>query len=315
MSDENGSKLWPTIVTPPQRKIAAGKNRGAPEVATHDQVVLKPTAILGTQRERLAVSAEDLRLLSPTASKLVVDQSLALLAAFVKEKASERKAILWGQDTQKTYTDEVGNALALSQSPVLAKAQGYIARMIEILISFDVDGSVANGGILAGFLKRLNGKTDTLEELSAARGELDRLVGLMGTALDELLKLRDMIEKNIGTHDAIAIEAEAAALAALYLADHFRQSRPAISERFVERSLSLTQTLAQIRANGPLREMQLDHPIRLIRAIQNVTLVSMPDFLTSLAAVNSLSAQKGMTPTEASELNYKLREIIHQLKM
>lgn len=314
MSDENGSKLRPTIVTPPRRTVAAGKEAGPRQVTINDKAILQPTAIIGTKRERLAVDASDLRLLSPDASKLVVDRTLALLAVFVTEKASERKAILWGQDTQKTYTDAVGKALTLSQSPVLAKAQGYIARMLEILISFDLDGSVGDGGILAGVLKRLNGKTDTLEELAAARGELERLISLMGTALDELLKLRDMIEENIGTHDAIATEAESAALAALYLAEHLRPARPGVAECFVERSLSLTQTLAQIKANGPFRDMQVDHPIRLIRAIQNVTLVSMPDFLANLAAINSLSAQKELTPTEASELNYKLRQIIHQLK-
>lgn len=315
MNDETGSRLRPTIVSPPERKAAAVPPSRVKETASSVPTVMRPTAIIGSERQRLDIDADQLRVFSPQAARPVIDRALSLLSSFVTEKASERRAILWGQDIQKSYTDAVGHALALSQSQILAKSQGYIARMLEILGSFDLMTSRDNGGMLSGLARRLNGKVDTLEELSAARGELERLTGLMGAALDELLTLRAAIEQNVGAHDVIAVDAEAAALAALFLSDHLRAIRPAIADRFMERSLSLTQTLAQIRSNSPLRSLQVDHPIRLIAAIQNVSLVLMPDFLANLAAIHSLSMQKGMlTPTEAGELNYKLRDIIHQLK-
>jgi hypothetical protein len=79
--------------------------------------------------------------------------------------------------------------------------------------------------------------------------------------------------------------------------------------------MSLTQTLAQMRQAGSTREMQIEQPIRLIGAIQNVALVVMPAFIGSLASITTLGA--GKTPvsqTEAGELAYRLRDIISQLK-
>jgi len=149
----------------------------------------------------------------------------------------------------------------------------------------------------------------------AARAEIDQIIRLMGNGLDELLDLRERLEKNAGVLETIAGEAEAAALAALYLSDHLRPTAPAIADNFLSRSMSLTQTLTQIRGNSSIRDMQRQHPIEIIGAIQNATLVSMPDFLASLAAINALGLRDAvLSPTQANELNYKLHDIIQQLK-
>ena len=61
--------------------------------------------------------------------------------------------------------------------------------------------------------------------------------------------------------------------------------------------------------------MQIEQPIRLIGAIQNVALVVMPAFIGSIASIATLGASKTtISPTEAGELAYRLRDIISQLK-
>ena len=89
----------------------------------------------------------------------------------------------------------------------------------------------------------------------------------------------------------------------------------ALAQCFVERSMSLTQTLAQMLQTGSTRELQIEQPIRLIGAIQNVALVVMPAFIGSIASIAALGASKTtISPTEAGELAYRLRDIISQFK-
>lgn len=318
MTDETKGKLRPTIVTTPLRRASVPSANTASSVQSRagaTQTIAQPTVVAGTARERIKVTAADLRILLASAPAGVIEAALALLTAFVIAKANERKAILWGHDLQKSYADAVAEALALSQAPVMRKATGHIARMLEILGSFDVMSVVEPSGGISRFLKGMNNKTDTIGELVASRKELDQIVRLMDDALGELIDLKDKLEKNARALEAIAKDAESHALAALYLSEYLRPERPAIAERFVERSMSLTQTVAQIRGNSVVRDMQLEQPIRMISSIQHVTTVSMPDLLSSLAAINSLAVQNTMiSPTAASELNYKLQDVIRQLK-
>jgi len=320
MPKETRSTIRPTVVSPPARKKDAptgGATTSPEETKGGRPVTLSaPTAIPGVARKRIPVEASDLRRLSPGAGAGIVDRALVLIAGFVPEKATERKAILWGHELQKSYGNVIAGALALSQAPVLHKIEGYIARMMEILQAVDLLAIAGQAGSAFGeYFKGINKKIDTPDELAVAQNELDQLVHHMGGALDELLDLKDKLERNAAELNRVATQAEAAALAALFLSQYLGKKQPQLAERFVERSMSLTQTLAQIRGNGAIREIQIEHPIRMVGAIQNVILVSMPDFLSSIAAINSLAARnRVMSPTEAGELNYKLRDIIEQLK-
>lgn len=318
MDDDKGSKLRPTIIEPPRRKPPQAVTTGtaAPKPAVSPTPVLKPTMVAGTARERMAVAAGDLNAFSPGTTRAVIDRAVAMLAGFVIDRANDKGAILWGHDVQKRHASLVSVALELSQAPVVQRTQGYVARMLDILGQFDLSGLVRQDGAgLGGLLKSLNRKTDTVAELASARRELDQLVSLLAGSMDELLALKEKIEENAAANDGMALDAEAGALAALYLSERLRADKPAVAERFVERSMSLTQTLAQIRSNDGLRRMQVEHPLRMIQAIQSVTLVSMPDFLAGLAAMNTLAARNTpITPTDADELTYKLRDIVRQLQ-
>lgn len=271
--------------------------------------------VSGTSPDRVNVTTSDLRRLSPKTDGAVLDAALAVLLSLVPGRMTERKAILWGHDLQRSFADAVADALRLSQQPVMVQMQGHVARLLEILEGFDL-AAVARpeGPGLGGLLKPFNRKTDTLGELGSARAELTQLVGLMDVGLEGLLGLREQLQANAAGQLKLAIEVEALALAALYLGEHFRGSDAAIANRFIERSMSLTQTLAQIRGDESLRNLQVETPLRTITAIQNVTLVSMPDFLASLGALTSLQSGRSVTPTEARELTHKLRNIVSQLQ-
>lgn len=322
MPDRKEDRLKPTVFVPPAKpqRLNPAAARIGPATAAEKQPAARPapdtpTAIAGVERKRIPVQAKDLRQLSPGVDNRVVELALRDLAGFVVEKASERRAILWGHELQKSHGDFVNETLALSQTPILRKVEGYLVRMTEILQSVDIMAVCGyDDSVFGGYLKGVNAKIDRPEELGTARVELDQLVGYMDAALEELLKLRQKLETHGGKLDEIATEVEASALAALFLSQHLREDKPSVAQRLLDRSMSLTQTLAQIRGNRTIRDVQIDHPLRMIGAIQNVVLVTMPDFLASIASVISLAARKAsLSQTEAGELNYKLRDIINRL--
>jgi hypothetical protein len=312
--DDRGPK--PTIVpAPPARKKTAPVPASSPPRESGVPTGLRPTAIAGTERQRLPVEASQLRALSPGCDAAVSNRALALLAGFVVEKANERRAILWGHDTQKAHSELVGETLRLSQTPAFRQVEGYIKRMIEILQAIDVVAASGHGqrGI-AGYFRNVNSRIDTPDELDVAQRELDQLVKYMSRGLDELLALKGLLESQADKLENLALDAEAAALAALFLSRHFERDKPAVSQCFIQRSMSLTQTLAQIRQNDTVRDLQINYPLRLVAAIQNVALVAMPDVIASITTVVTLAGRDStLSPTEAGELNYKLRDVLNKL--
>lgn len=190
--------------------------------------------------------------------------------------------------------------------------------MADILGTIDIEAVCAGAsraGIFGEYFKKANSRIDTAAELEAARIELDQLVRLMGETLEQLLSFKETLEQQPRRIEDMGDDAEAAALAASFLSDHLRASRPPLSERFLERAMSLTQTVAQIRSGVSMREMQIEQPLRLIGAIQNVALVTVPGYLGIIASLTTmLESNRKLTPTEAGELAYQLRNILQQLK-
>lgn len=307
---------------PPKDKLRATVIGGAAAsptkpAAAATPVVRQPTAIPGAQRKRIEVTARDLQALSPGAPAVVYEQARSQIRAFVLDKAAHRKAILWGHDLQKSHGDRVSEMLALARSPVLRKVEGYLARMMDILGSIDLLAVCGHGGngVVERLFQGINSRIDTQGELAKAQAELEQLLALMGAAPDALLDLKDRLLRLSGSMEETAAQVEASAIGALFLSDRLREDDGALAQRFAERSMSLTQTLAQMRQAGSTRELQIEQPIRLIGAIQNVALVVMPGFIGSIASIVSLGASKTtVSPTEAGELAYRLRDIIDKLK-
>lgn len=319
-------KLRPTVVEPSvnsPRKAADPRARKADSSAPAASpvgaapVVRQPTAIPGAERRRIDVQPGELERASPGAAAQVYAQAGALIRAFVVDKATERKAILWGHDLQMSYSDLVTEALTLSRSPVLHKVQGYLTRTMDILGAIDLMAACGHGtsGVVGRMLQRVSARIDTPGELAVAQAELEKLVALMAAALQELLDLKDQLLRLAERTDATAAQLEAAAVAALFLSEHLRNQKDAVAQRFTERAMSLTQTLALIRQGGTTGTLQIEQPIRMVGAIQDVALVMLPGFLGSIASVAALMASKArITPTEAGELAYQLQHVVEKLK-
>jgi hypothetical protein len=318
-------KLRPTVIGSAGASLrnpggAAPQLQDAPATAripVVTPVVRQPTAIPGAERKRIEVAVRDLQALSPSATVEVYEQARALVGTFVVDKAAQRKAILWGHDLQQAHGALVTEMLALARSPVLRRVEGYLARMMDILGSIDLIAVCGHGGdsVVGRLFQGMNSRIDTPGELAKAQAELEQLLALMGAALDPLLDMKDRLLRLSGSMEGTATQVEASAIGALFLSERLRQDDAALAQCFVERSMSLTQTLAQMRQAGSNRELQIEQPIRLISAIQNVALVVMPAFIGSIASIATLGASKTtVSPTEAGELAYRLRDIISQLK-
>lgn len=318
-------KLRPTVIGPAGASLRS-KTGAAPQpeptptptsrAPAATAVVRQPTAIPGAQRKRIEVTVRDLQALSPGAAAGVYEHSRALVGAFAVEKASQRKAILWGHDLQKAHGDRVSEMLALARSPVLRQVEGYLARMMDILGSIDLMAVCGHGGsgVVGRLFQGFGSRIDTPGELAKAQAELEQLLALMGGALDPLLDLKDRLLRLSGSMEEMTAQVEAAALAALFLSGRLRENDAALAQRFAERSMSLTQTLALMRQAGSTREMQIEQPIRMIGSIQNVALVVMPAFIGSIASITLSANKTTLSQTEAGELAYRLRDIIAKLK-
>lgn len=318
-AEQHRAPAGSTVVAPAgARDRTRSANAAEPEAPAQAPPVARPTAIPGVERKRIAVELSDVGKLSPLAKPAVLEQALGLIKSFVVESARDRQAVLWGHRLQLDYSDLVSRTLELSQADVLKKATGYIGRMTDILGSIDIEavcGAPSRTGIFSQYFKKANSRIDTAGELETARIELDQLVRLMGEVLEQLLSFKEALEQHARRIEGIGDDAEASALAASFLSDHLRASRPPLSQRFLERGMSLTQTVAQIRSGASMREVQIEQPLRLIEAIQNVALVMVPGFLGSIAALTTmLDSNRKLTPTEAGELTYQLRSILQQLQ-
>lgn len=322
---QGDKKLRPTVIGPSGTALRKRTDPVAQE-DTRQQVHVpssraaaaparQPTAIPGAERRRIDVPPGELEKLWPGAPAQVYAQARALIDAFVSDKATERGAILWGQDLQREYSDLAGEALALIRSAALRKVEGYLARTMHLLESIDVLAACGHGssGVVGRLFQRMNARIDSPDELARAQAELEKLVGLMNAALRELLDLKDRLLAVAERTDAAGARLEAATMAASFLSGHLRSENDAVSQRFAERAMSLAQSVALIREGGAARSLQLEHPMRMISAIQNVVLIMLPGFISSMTAVTALSSAR-TTPTEAGELAYRLREIIEQLK-
>ncbi len=302
----------PTVIQPPRRTEPAAMERPAGRTPAP----ARPTAIAGTEPPRVPVAVDDLKRLSPEASDATLAAALQLVRSYVLSDEDERASVLWGQRPQQEYADLVSETLSLAQADPLRRATAHLDRMMRILGAIDVEAvaeAMARGGV-GRYLRRMTERIDTPEELSAARRELDQLVTLLRQETDDLLGLKEKLERASARIDEVGQRVEAAALAAQYLASRLESERPGLAQRFLGRSASLTQTALQIRGGASLRAGQVAEPLRLIGVVQDVVLVMVPAWLGAVAAVTALAGARRPTPTEAGELAYQLRKILERMQ-
>ncbi len=308
MTQDKPGPLRPTVVKAPaagaRGKKAAARAAAAPSAA-------QPTAIEGVRPERIDVRAAELRALSVDASEAACEEATRLLKALTVAMLSQRRAALWGQEVQKSCQDRFGGSAAPGSAPFIEQA-----RMTDILGAIDLKAVCghAKGGLLSGLARSIKRKIDTLAKLAVALDELRSLIGRLHAGVDRLLALKEGLRQRASAFERLQAEAEAAALAALFLSKRLAGQSPAIAQRFAERSMSLGVTLAKTRQGGGAYRAHIDQPLQLINAIQNVALVRMQGFITEMASLQALAKARHAFPAEALNMSYRLRDILHQLK-
>lgn len=307
-----GSALKPTAIPDQPAERPKAKPRLDPPAK---RTVTGPTAVAGTERKRLDVTPADILALAPAAGSALVADVLRLLQAVVIEDAGERQAILWGHQLQTDYSQAVTRMLDLTQSDVLARSSSHLSRLIEILSTIDLAAiaGIAPRGVIGGLMSRLNTRIDSPGEFGAARVEIEQLVSFLSEATEPLLRVQRELAEQARAMTDFAGSIEASAIAADYLAARLREHKPVLATRYFDRSLSLSQTLAQIRSDEPLRALQTERPHELIASIQNVVLLVVPRWLGSVSALVAAGARTP-TATEAGQLDYELKKIVQQLK-
>jgi hypothetical protein len=313
--------MKPTVMKPPKersrdRKASPPAVPPAPAApAATPFNAAQPTAMAGVRRERIEAGVAELRALAPNTPAPVCQAALQMIREVVDARMSERKAVLWGHEAQKTYGAHVTGTFSLAQDAVLEQAGAYVHRMTTILGSIDLMAVCGHGrgSLLASLTKSMNARIDTPRELSAGLDELRLLLDRTGAAIDRLLQLKERLQQHADAIARVEVEIEAAALAALFLSAHFAGKKPELARLFTDRSMSLTATLAQVRQSDQVHRLQLDQPLQLIAAIQNVALVSLPGCVAGMAALLTLLSTKGVSPTEARDMSYQLRDLHNRL--
>ncbi len=308
-------RLRPTIVAPP-----AGKRRakGGPDATrpASTPTVRAPTAIPGVERKRIAVRAADLVRLSPGAAPQAASRAVRLIDGFVVEGAREPHVDAWGQAAEQRHEALVREALDLSQAQVLSRARGPIDGIIVRLEAIDIDAVCADRRpALFSLLEAAGDRIDTPRKLAAARTELERLAGQARAVLDGLADLKASLDDHARRVDETSLELEAAALAALFLAERLAADRPELSRRFLQREISLTKTVLRIRGGQLARADQVQEPLTLITLIQEVVLRDLSDWLVAVAALaGSRQARGRLSSTEVADLRHRLRALLRNLQ-
>lgn len=276
----------------------------------------------GKKRERIPVTDDDVFMRNPHLPEETRSRTIALIDSINVDVANDREAILWGTQVQKRYAELVNESLNLSQSALLTQVEGHAKRMIEILNAINLKRvcGLEPTRFLDAF-RRTTKTIDTPEELEAARIELGQLVGHLNARVDPLLVLKEEMERIGKEVEAVELEAMAHAEASGFVVDHLNglndPSKMTLAQRFLERSGSLTATVSQIRQDKAIRAMQVEHPVKLIEAVQQVTLVTLPSWLSTLTNILAMFQGRGRKPnlTEIDELGDVAKKLIETLSV
>lgn len=276
-------------------------------------IVSTPTVLPGVTRKRISVSPADLTRLFPGATPRTAARAARLVDGFVEEGARDQHVASWGQAAQKRYVDLVSGAQEVSQTDVVGRTHGYIGRIAHLLEAIDIE-TICNAGRspLFGLLSPASERIDTPRKLAAVRTELAHLVHLTRDALASLLDLKASLDEHSRRIDEAGLEIEAAALSALFLSEHLTTSQPGLSRRFLQREMSLTKTALQIRGGQLVRDGQVEEPLALVATIQDVVLLLLPEWLAALASARA--ARYRLNPTQAGELQHRLRTLLRKLE-
>ncbi|MEQ8812053.1 MAG: hypothetical protein RIE59_23500 [Imperialibacter sp.] len=305
-----------TAPVAPSAIKAGDVNKPAPDA---EQQKVVPSKMAGMARKRLPVTIEDVKKAHPGQKEEILEMAYQFVLEIDIQEVVKSSVLLWKTDLQKRYSEKVMELLDCTQNEAIAKTGSQISRVIEILEAIDLRGVCDYGqdGVFAKLIKGANKEFDTPEELLQAEKELKQLTQRLAVQLKALIQLQHNLQTLNAEVLVLSQSIRASGIAASFLSDYLRRKSaelPKIADQFHERSMSLMQTEAQIFENEMAREMQMEHPIKLISTIQNTVLVMIPDWLGSVGAIRSmLESNKKVTVTHVEEISDWKKKIIKLL--
>jgi hypothetical protein len=282
-----------------------------------------PTKLPGKGIARAEVTSALIAAANPaTKEEAVLNRAVAIVKSVDLSELCGNAALLWGQPTQERHAALVDEGLTLAQDGSLEQARRHVARIMEILSGIHLDRVFAAtkkgvGALVAGLAGRATAATDTPEELESALRELGQIVNLLRATTGDLASLRGKVQANAEAIVQNGKEVEASLCAAAFLAGYVRGKpadfKPDTATHLDARAQSLTATLASIAGHGGVRQAQADNPVSFIQLIQDVALVSLPDWISTITAAKTAAASRPVNPTEVGVLADGLQKVMAAL--
>ncbi len=281
-------------------------------------LVSAPTEMPGVKRKRIGIKLDDLRRQNPKTDESVLATALSRIHATNVSTLDDNQCILWGNDTQKMFGKWVNDNLALSQASVITDSVRQTNILTTVLGSIDLQKLLGKDKGLFSRLFRNEG--EILEDFDQAQTEIQQAIVVLDGKQTSLLEHQDKLQALQTRLKELETKVEVEVITAYFLAEHLRTESGGtgelkrLADLLAGRSMALTQTLLQTRSNFRLLEVQVEQPLELIRLIQNVILVMVPDWLSGYAVLKAaVESQQQVTRIQIDELVAKQKHIIGEL--
>lgn len=273
-------------------------------------VIEKPSVIPGgVSRKGLEVTKEDLARSFPGTREEILAEAKKILSTVIMEILTEVNCRQWGIKQQERYGELVEETLRLTSSKEIKDSSRHVSRLYALLQELAITFREPEPQGFAFWKKRKN----PLEVFDSNRTEIEQLSHILRQQLPAISELQAKLEDSSTEFKKLLQQLDAESIAARYLADLLttgNDSRQAFAQRLLDRSLSLSQTVAQIQQGIILRQTTTAEIGKLVSRIQEGVLVALPAWMEQVSVVQAKSA---LTETEMYTFQQGLDTIVAQL--
>lgn len=289
---------------------SASPPKAIPENERKPMTVTKSTTIPGgVVRKGLEVGVEDLKKQFPANSVETLTAVRDILIKTVLETLTMKISVGWGTKDQERYGKLVKESLALTGSERIRDSQRHLGRLYALLLEVATSFRNQDNSGLA-FWKKWESPLEAFREREA---EIDQLSTFLRAVLPDIIDIQAKIDDGAREYVSLSATLEAQSLAAHYLSNLLTNKTPeqeSLSQRLLERSLSLTQTVAQIKQGDIGRQSMVREIGELISRIQDGVLLKLPAWIEQVGIVQA----KDLTKTEVYTVQRGLEDVVNQLK-
>ncbi len=291
----------PTVIAPPVSQL----NSQSPAAAVVPPI--RPTAIAGTVRMGAHVSVEDLTRHFPGTPVEVLKSARYVLEGVVLDLLTDSQCVMWGGEIQKRFGELTERSLELTGSKVVQDSERHLARLYAILEELDEAlRHKSSQGLL--FWR----KEETVwEKFQAAGNELNQLRTLLGQALPAIVDVESSLASLSSEFEKLCNDLDAESLAGRYIAEELLHGKDRTKQSLLDRSISLTETVAHIRQGILLRGQTADILGQFVSRVQDGVLHTLPAWIEIVTLAYQHSSH---TETELYTLRQGLEDIINRLK-